>query len=48
MYERNLIEIFPGLTTALKIYMTFPIMSFEAERSFLNYQQQKINFVQPC
>jgi hypothetical protein len=37
--ERNLLEIFPGMTKILKIYMPWPIISCEAVRSFLNYQQ---------
>jgi hypothetical protein len=32
-YERNLIEVFPNLTTILKIYMPLP-MSCETERNF--------------
>jgi hypothetical protein len=32
-YETNLIEVSPDWTT-LKLYMTSPIMSCEAERSF--------------
>jgi hypothetical protein len=34
MYERNLIEVFPDLTTVLKIYVMLAIMSCDAERSF--------------
>ena len=32
--EQHLIEAFPNITTALKLYLTMPIMSCEAERNF--------------
>ena len=34
MYEKNLIEFFPSLTTILKIYITLPITICETERNF--------------
>ena len=34
IYERNLIDVFPNLYTALKIFLTLPITSCEAERVF--------------
>jgi len=34
MDERDLIGVFPNLTTGLKIYMTIPVTSSEAERGF--------------
>lgn len=34
IYEKNLIDIFPNLTTILKIFITLPITSCEAERNF--------------
>lgn len=34
IYDRDLIEVFPNLTTILKIYLTIPITSCEAERNF--------------
>ncbi|XP_072351161.1 uncharacterized protein [Scyliorhinus torazame] len=38
--EQHLIEMFPNITTALKLYLTKPIMSCEAERNF-----SKISFI---
>jgi len=46
--ERNLIEVFPYLTTILKIYVTLPIVSCEAERIFSQLLVIKTNFVEPC
>jgi hypothetical protein len=34
IYERNLIELFPNFRSVLKIYMTLPSTSLEAERNF--------------
>jgi hypothetical protein len=34
MIELYMIEVFPDLTTVLKIYMTLPVTSCEAERNF--------------
>ncbi|XP_065664452.1 uncharacterized protein LOC136086109 [Hydra vulgaris] len=34
IYERNLIDVFPNLYTALKIFLTLPITSCGAERAF--------------
>ena len=34
IYERNLIDAFPNLYTALKIFLTLPMTSCEAEREF--------------
>ena len=34
IYERSLIDVFPNLYTALKIFLTLPITSCEAERAF--------------
>jgi len=42
------IEIFPNLTTILKIYMTIPTMNCETERNsskLSNYQQQQRIFI---
>jgi hypothetical protein len=36
LYERNLIQVFPNLTTILKLYKTLPIKSCKAERNFSN------------
>jgi hypothetical protein len=49
MYERNLIEACSNLTTNLKINMTLPITSCEAERNFskLSKIKNKKQF-QPC
>ena len=38
--EQHLIEVFPNLTTVLKLYLTMPIMSCEAERKF-----SKLSFI---
>ncbi|GCB83904.1 hypothetical protein scyTo_0024748 [Scyliorhinus torazame] len=35
--EQHLIEAFPNITTSLKLYLTMPIMSCEAERNFISY-----------
>jgi len=40
IYEENLIDIFPNLYTILKIYLTLPITSCEAERGF-----SKLSFI---
>ena len=32
--EQHIIEVFPNITTALKLYLTMPIMSCEADRNF--------------
>lgn len=40
MYERNMNEVFPDLTTILKIYMTF-LISYEAEKKFsISHEKQ--------
>ncbi|XP_072351187.1 zinc finger MYM-type protein 1-like [Scyliorhinus torazame] len=38
--EQHLIEVFPNITTALKLYLTMPITSCEAERKF-----SKLSFI---
>ncbi|XP_072368175.1 zinc finger MYM-type protein 1-like [Scyliorhinus torazame] len=38
--EQHRIEVFPNITTALKLYLTMPIMSCEAERNF-----SKLSFI---
>ncbi|XP_072366900.1 zinc finger MYM-type protein 1-like [Scyliorhinus torazame] len=38
--EQHLIEVFPSITTALKLYLTMPITSCEAERNF-----SKLSFI---
>jgi hypothetical protein len=47
IHERNLIEAFSNLTTNLKVYMTLPITSCEAERNFSKLSKIKKKIDQP-
>ena len=40
--EQHLIEVLPHITTVLKLYLTMPIMSCEAERDFSKLSFRKI------
>ncbi|XP_071043017.1 uncharacterized protein [Parasteatoda tepidariorum] len=43
IYEKKLVDVFPNCYTTLKIFLTLPITSYEAERSFsrMSYIENK-------
>jgi hypothetical protein len=44
VYETNLLKVFPHLIEILKMYMTLPITSCEAERNFSDLSVIKNKF----